>query len=386
MAINIPKIENPKDFFLFHDALNNVSFDIDFSITKKYRCRAQCHMCYIQNDWVDDNNFYKYVPKEVPTGEHLQKLFEVFTCYDVVSTIDDLKYLKDYHPNLFNFYREHGERFSISSMTDNALFRHVELIEKDMKARDITEISFSERFIQKVPIERILNALDRIQNRIQIKKIKIIIMPDYDNTKSIEKLSAWAQQCGVNLQKHLEFVVGIDTKLEHKNQSLIDMEDAKKHESTVYTEENGEIYPVHSEVLFLMYDGFYSELKSATSAYRSAPFASIHDFDPIEFLPKVLSGKIRDYTRYVHQIKNQTNPYFRYFNYVINSVRVNENFNYIPFMLLNTRSRYYEKLIASGKMIESGKGLIKANMTSGEPIVSLVDISMNQKVSLSKNI
>lgn len=375
MSINIPKIENPKDFFLFHDALNNVSFDIDFCITKKYRCRAKCHMCYIQNDWVDDENFYKYVPTSVPTGEHLNKLFQVFEHYDVVSTIDDLRYLKDHHPELFNFYREYGERFSISSMTDNALFRHVDLIENDMKAKDITEISFSERFMKRVPIDRILNALDRIQKRIQIQKIKIIIMPDCDNAESVVKLSAWAKQCGVNLQKHLEFVAGIETKLEQKDQNLIDLEDAKKHESTVYTEENGEIYPVHSEVLFLMYDGFYSELKSATSAHRSVPFASIHDFDPIAFLPKVLAGKIKDYTRYVRQIKNQSNPYFRYFEFVSNNVRVNENFNYIPFMLLNTRSRYYEQLIASGKMVESGKGLLKANITSGEPITSLIEIS-----------
>ncbi len=375
MAINIPKIENPKDFFLFHDGLNNISFDLDFCITKKYRCRANCHMCYIQNDWVDDENFYKYVPTSVPTGDQLKKLFEIFDYYDVVSTIDDLKYLKDNHPDLFNFYREYGERFSISSMTDNALFRHVEVIENDIKAKGITEISFSERFMKRVPIERILVALDRIQKKIQIQKIKIIIMPDCDNTESIRQLSDWAQQCGVELQKHLEFVAGIEAKLDQKDQYLLDLEDAKKHESTVYTEENGEIYPIHSEVLFLMNDGFYSELKSATSAHRSVPFASIHDFDPVEFLPKVLAGKIKDYGRYVHQIKNKTNPYFLYFEYVTNKIRVNENFNFIPYMLLNTRSRYYQQLIASGKMVETGKGLLNAKMSPADPIVSLIDIS-----------
>ncbi|OYZ19547.1 MAG: hypothetical protein B7Y39_12015 [Bdellovibrio sp. 28-41-41] len=375
MAINIPKIENPKDFFLFHDGLNNISFDLDFCITKKYRCRAKCHMCYIQNDWVDDENFYKFVPNSVPSGTHLKKLFEIFDHYDVVSTIDDLKYLKDNHPVLFDFYREYGEKFSISSMTDNALFRHVEIIENDVKAKDITEISFSERFLNRVPIDRIISALDRIQKTTHIQKIKIIIMPNCDNTESIQQLSIWTKQCGVELQKHLEFVEGIETKLDQKDQTLLDLEDAKKHESTVYTEENGEIYPVHSEVLFLMYDGFYSELKSATSAHRSEPFASIHDFDPVEFLPKVLEGKIRDYSRYVRQIKNQTNPYFRYFEYVTKKIRINENYNYIPFTLLNTNSRYYKRLITSGRMIESGKGLLKTNMNPTDSIISLVEIS-----------
>lgn len=375
MAINIPKIENPKDFFLFHDGLNNISFDLDFCITKKYRCRAKCHMCYIQNDWVDDENFYKYVPTSVPTGDHLKKLFEIFDCYEVVSTIDDLKYLKDNHPDLFSFYREYGERFSISSMTDNALFRHVEIIENDIKAKGITEISFSERFMKLVPIERILAALDRIQKKVRIRKIKIIVMPDCDNVRSIQQLSVWAKQCDVELQKHLEFVADIETKLDKKDKNLLDLADAKKNESTAYTEEHGEIYPVHSDVLFLMYDGFYSELKSATSAHRSVPFASIHDFDLVEFLPKVLAGKIKDYNRYVRQIKNKKNAYFGYFEYVTRNIRVNENFNYIPFMLLNTRSRYYQQLIASGKMVESGKGLLKTNMSSADPIVSLVDIS-----------
>jgi hypothetical protein len=375
MAINIPKIENPKEFFLLNDSLNNVTFDIDFSVTKKYRCRAKCSMCYIQNDWVSDDHFYKYVPNSPPVGEHLDKLLFLFDHFDVVSTIDDLRYLKDHHDNLFNFYREHGFRFSISSMTDNAIFRHVDIIDSEIRAKDITEISISERFLSKIQLPRLIQALDRIQKNVPIQKIKIIIMPEFDNSQKVKELSEWTNLNGILLQKHLEFVAGIENMLTEKDQNLLDFEDAKKHESTVYTEDFGEIYPVHSEVLFLMYDSFYSELKSATSEKRSASFASIHDFEPISFLSKVLNGKIRDYTRYTNQIQNRQNPYYRYFQYVVDHVRINENFNFVPFMLLNTKSKYYRQLVDAGTMIETGKGLLKKNLSDNEKVIPLVEIS-----------
>lgn len=382
MSISIPPLENPKRHFLLNDSFCNISYDLNFSIFRKYMCKAGCQICYIQNDWLDDTKFKKHIP--IHQGNQkpfIDQLLEFFSYFDLVSTIDDLKFVKDKHPDLFRFYQEYGEVFYLSSMTDNAIFRHIEIIERDIRNKGIREISISEHFLSVVNMAKLLRSLDRIQKHSKILKIKAILDRNVGDTESALALVKWCAENDVMLEKQLVFEEGITDCQADFSEVLINLSDARSDantnysESTAYTEEFGEIYPIQSEILLLMYDEFYGELKSATAEGRSLPFAKLQDFEPVSFLPKILAGKVADYRRYAESIQDKESLYYKYFKYVSDNLVIHPDFTFIPVPLMKQYSTYYKKLISSGAMVETPYGLVKAGRSD---IKSIIEFKENE--------
>jgi hypothetical protein len=370
--INFPDIKNPKEYFLKHDGLSNLGYDLDFSIFRKYRCFANCRMCYIKNDWIEKEKFNNFIPKNPPNVHELDILKGIFSYFEVVSIIDDLRFIKDQHPQFFKFYQEHQNLFYLSSMTDNAVFRHKDILLNEFKPIGIHEISFSEEFISKSSIEKLLLSLDAIHHRTHIKKLKLILTTTAIPTDHMSELLFWAKSNAVEIQKTLEFDHKIEEKVDSLNKDLTGYSDVRMTESTVYSEDFGDIYPVLNEVIFLMNDVFYCELKSATSDTRNQPFAYRDNFHPLKFLVAVLKGKIADYKMYCERIKNTQGRYHRYFKYVSDNLIINEEFNFIPNIILRPFSKYYKGLIEKGFAIDSKFGLLTNDYMKNK-IVPLID-------------
>lgn len=381
MTTSRVRIENPKEHFILNDSFNNIVYDIDFSVFKKYMCRAGCNICYIQDDWIPPDRFQRYIPIRTGGKTRIDRLMNVFSHFEIVSSIDDLRFVRDEHPELFRFYQEYGSVFHLSSMTDNAIFRHLPIIVNgEVKPKGIREISVSEFFLARVKTTKLLIALSQILHKSPILKIKAILAEDSLKPEASIALADWCKTNGVELEKQFEH--GADGS--KSNSILSDIansrisEDTGFTESSTYSEGFGEIYPIHSEILFLMYDGFYSELKSATKEGRSVPFATLADFDdPIRFLPKILEGKLADYRRYVDVIQNKDNDYYRYFKYVVDHLVINHNFNFIPRVAFKPYSPYYNRIVQSGKMIDTHYGLVMPNASPIIPIYTFKDHEPN---------
>ena len=70
-------------------------------------------------------------------------------------------------------------------------------------------------------------------------------------------------------------------------------------------------------------------------------------------------------------VPRQSALLFQYFNWVADHVQVNDNFNFIPGMLLQSNSRYYTKL-AEKNYDATQYGLIKKGTTNVTPILEIV--------------
>ena len=96
--LDTPEFEqstNFKEFFLKSDALCNIESEMAFSIFHRYNCKADCKMCYVQGEWLEDDVFAnKFVPSTIPPGVE-SRILEVFSYFDVVSSTDDLFYIKN---------------------------------------------------------------------------------------------------------------------------------------------------------------------------------------------------------------------------------------------------------------------------------------------------
>lgn len=361
--MSLIQIPNPKEHFIRYDSLNNVAYDVTFSIFKKYTCQAGCKICYIGNDFLSKESFKKHIPiaTNVNTRRYSDQLLEFLSYFELAAIIDDLRYVRDEHPELYKFYLEHSEAFWLSSMTDNAIFRHLPLIENDLKVIGLREISISEEFLYSVNDVKFFDALDRIQAKAKILKIKVILSGRAGIHQRANNLTIWCLGNGVMLEK--QYAHGVEP---NGKSSLAGLKNARYSQDSAFTEDvtyseavGEQLYPIHSESIFLQYDDFYSELKSATREDRSQPFAHLNDFaDPQVFLAKVLEGKIADYRRYAEWMENKEHDYYRYFQYVSENLVVHPDFNFLPRIVLRPDSIYYQKLLAKGKLVDTKFGLV----------------------------
>lgn len=364
--MSLVKIPNPKEHFIKHDGLGNVMFDFNFSIFKKYVCRAGCKICYIRDDFLPKETFQKHIPihTRVSARTYADKVVEFASYFMMPSIIDDLRYIHDEHPELYKFYQEYGAAFWLSSITDNALFRHLPIID-EIAFKGVREVSISEQFLYNVNEEKFFEALKSIRAKMEIWKIKVILFSGEGIAPRAERLKVWCEHNGVMLEKQFEHGITESAEktvlLELKGSRYSD--DSSFVEDRTYSENGTDIYPIHSETIFLQYDDFYSELKSATREDRGSPFAQLDDFsnDPQSFLARVLEGKITDYARYTALMQNKEHDYYRYFKYVSENLVVNRNFNFIPRIVLKPDSFYYQKLLAKGTLVDTKFGLVDPN-------------------------
>lgn len=377
---NIVKIDNPKEHFIRHDGLNNVQYDVTYSVFKKYSCQAGCKICYIGQDFLPQDKFKKYIPlaRTVTNNSYIDQLTDFISYFKLAAVIDDLRYVKEEHSDLYQFYLEHSHMFWLSSMTDNAVFRHLPLMDDPLNFIGLREISLSEQFLQKANWRKVLQALDKIQSKAKILKIKLILSAQESFFKKANELQSWCISNAVMLEKQYEHGSQIDNSnplavLPNTRHSVSDVENVFSEEVTY--SEGFNLYPIHSESIFLQYTDFYSELKAATREDRTASFASLGDFsvNPAAFLAKVLEGKKTDYAKYVEWMKCKDNDYYRYFDYVAKNLVVNHGFNFIPRFVLRPDSVYYNKLLQSKQFIDSKYGLVDPTAKQIIPIYSFKD-------------
>ena len=377
---NIVRIENPKEHFIRHDGLNNVQYDVTYSVFKKYTCRAGCKICYIGNDFLPEDKFKKHIPitSSVTNLGYIDKLTNFISYFKLAAVIDDLYYIKEQHLDLYKFYLEHSHLFWLSSMTDNAVFRHLSLMDDNLRFIGLREISLSEQFLQKTNWIKLLAALDKIQSKAKILKIKLILSPYGALADKASELQKWCIDNAVMLEKQYEHGSSIDNL--HPLAFLPNTRHSVSDDKNIFSEEvtyseGFNLYPIHSESIFLQHTNFYSELKAATREDRTSSFATLNDFslNPAAFLVKVLEGKKTDYAKYAEWMKRKDHDYYRYFDYVAKSLVINHDFNFIPRFALRPDSVYYSKLLQETSFVDSKYGLVDPTAKQIIPIYSFKD-------------
>ena len=376
---NFEQSTNFKEFFLKDDALCNIESELAFSIFHRYTCKADCKMCYVAHEWVEDETFQnKFVPPVVPP-EVENRILETFEYFDVVSTIDDLFYIKNKHPHLYDFYVRNSHLMSSSSMTDMAFIQQHGLIMNELNFKMIYEISFSDRFLEfrdGTMVDVVLKQLIEVHKKSPIQKIKFIICDGYGNdaeySTAVQKLIEWAEDENLFIDIHDDITQG-----ENNRYDLT----AADHQETNHLQnaDDSYIYQILTEVTYLQYTSMFLTL-SQTIRENSVPFFDImkgDKFDAWTFLVKMLQSKMDTYLYYLKKIKTSCeritgnrNKYFDYFTYVSENVIVNHDYNFIPRFMLRPYAKFFKMLVQNG-YADTKLGLIQPGTTKPVPIITL---------------
>jgi hypothetical protein len=367
---SVQNVTNFKEYFLQYDGLNHVSQELGFSLFKRYTCKAGCKMCYLQNDWIADEDFGIFIPKEI--DDHTEaRLLSFFEAFSDVGTYDDLAYLKRAHPHLYEFYKKHSHRLVNTSMSDTAFIQQYPLLMNELNFKGIYEITFSDVFLNKKSgglAHDIVNMLKPLHAKMPLLKIKVVrITQEGEKSDAVKKVVDYAHSIGIAVGLQDDIVKGDNNKL-----SL----DVADYQELNYFAQGSEPMQVLSEITYLQYTSSFMTLTDTVSP-TSVPFFDVLSTDDISvFLYNSLDAKLKTYTRYTKEMDNTCgNKLFDYFAYVSTSVVLHPKFNFIPRMSLKPWTAMYHKLIAQG-WTETKLGLYRPN---GEPVTPIFTISTKPK-------
>lgn len=341
-------------YWLGQDCLCPVNYDIYFSLGTRYYCDAGCKICYI------DKNF-KHLKSNLPTyfpeitAKHEQFWQDAFSNFMVVSTADDMMFLKLNYPKQFQWYQAHAKDMEYS-FTDNAIFRTARMV-KDIQFKNTASISISSKFAGSVNQQKLFDALSRIHDVSPIKKIKFV---DCGDMGSLRPFIEYAESAGMRIMVHHDFAA---------ERRVLEHEWAEEQNTWVDSTELG-LVQIQREAPHLFYDRFYFSSDDASDIDEESWWI-VDDiskpFDKELLLVKLIEGKQRRYLKWINQTKNQKfQDYFK----LTDTYRVNENYNFIPGIMLAPYTRYCNSLLESG-WLKTQHGLFKP--TEGGVVVPIIE-------------
>lgn len=358
-----------KSFFVHEDNIIPVKQELVFSMLRRYNCFAGCHICYVDKLFEKDKTkFSRFIPSEV-TQEMSDKWIKLTSAYKINTTIDDLLFLKQSHPTLFSWYKDHFSLFQSASITDNAFVRTYDILMNEVECpKGINEITFSDVWVSKVNLSKILDKLKQLDKRSKILKIKFVIThPDAVGWEVTNKMRDFAAAHDIHFHVQSDIL----------NLETVDLKD--KDQIFSYAAYDGKIFTICSEADYFQYDSFFLTLTDTISP-TSTPYDVLDDdFTFTRHISRHLHGKkvvYKDYTKTLSKSDNRYNQrYNEYFSFVSENLIVNDDYNFLPYLSVNPYDFLHKRLRQEG-WIDTKFGLFRP---TSEKVVPLFTFKKGQE-------
>jgi hypothetical protein len=361
--------QNHKLYWLEEDSLRPFDSDLYFSPMSKYTCRADCQVCYIKDELKEGFAHFDISVPPVITPDMEKRWFDFFEYFFELRTNDDFTFLKLNHPHIYDWYLNYAHLFGFC-MTDNSIIRHYKMLMKDIKVRELSDISLSESFLLKAnKNQKVLNILKDYQSRYNIVKIKVIrtsIDPMVD--PRVQEIIDWLIENNLynslqgNLLDESNHVYG-DTDLDYQNTYVFNYK--------------GKIYQIYREAIQLYNDRFFYSINDATNIHLDTFYkAPDTPLDINELMYYQLTGKQKLYKQFAFELSDSQDPriikYKDYFE-TTNKFTVNRDFNFIPDIMLKHNTKFLSRLLNQHGYIMTPAGIIKPRPDNS--VVSIVSIN-----------
>jgi len=337
-------------YWLREDALRSLDYDVYFSVGTRYYCDAGCKVCYIKDNLKQTKELSNF---DNDLAKHHEKWLEFFKYFGVVRTNDDLYYLKHNHIKEYQWYQMYGYMFELC-ITDNAIFRTLEL--DDIKLASIADISISTDFLNHVGVEKVLTACKELYDKYGVRKIKYI---DCGHPELFKAIIEWANKLELHNCVHHDF------RTNHRD--ILNHAWAEYQNTWVINDDRG-LMQIYRESVHLYYDRFFFSSDDATDV-QIEPFYQFEDEININtFVVKLLQGKQNLYNQWRNRpIEKRFRDYYA----IATQYKVNEDFNFIPRIMMSPKAKFFYKLLEDG-WTQTQYGLVKLpNNGTIVPILSI---------------
>lgn len=343
------------DYFLRHDALHPLVYDLTFSLTSRYTCRAGCKVCYIGPKLKAG---FKKFPNDVPnyiTDEDEEFWFDTFKYFYALRTNDDLFYFKNNFPHLFDWYKKNASMFEFG-MTDNAFLSQYNIIMNEIDLKGLSDVSLSETFLVKANKDgKILKIIKELFAKYDISKFKILATESFGKHPEVTSVIEYLNGRGLNNMIQHDFRYSENPRFE--------LNDILEYQNTHILSYNDRTYQIYRECVHLYNDRFFYSVDDA-SDYNWPSFYILDDkkFKPEKLIAEMLKGKLKLYKGFKDELQDIIDPAVNKFrDYYLKSQDfiVNDDFNFIPNFMLPANTKFYEQMILNRGFKSTEWGLIK---------------------------
>lgn len=341
-------------YWLTQDGLHNLDYDLFFSPFQKYTCQAGCKVCYISKELDESAKVIRqYAPVRINAEQEAVWNYW-FSKFDRVGHSDDLRYIKLNFPHIHEWLKVNSNKFRYC-MTDNAILRQHEILLEEMNFAGIMDISISDQFLDTSPTMwgNVRIRLEELTQKYKIDQIKFLITKPGPQDNTIAELIKWVDGQGLAYLVHYDFTD--ESNLKHEVVNAVNYNDWVMCQ-------NGRLYEIQKETVQLFGDRWFFSSQDATSR---SPFW-IMDTDNARSLETLMYnmflGKQENYGNMAKSLvpdsmlAEQFSAYFK----IPATYKVNQDFNFIPFMLINSHSKFVSSLVAQG-WLNTAQGLYKPN-------------------------
>jgi len=330
-------------YFLKEDALHSLTYDLYFSPTYKYTCRANCQVCYIKDKLKEGFSTFENKVPTIITDKDEERWFSVFAHFNVLRTNDDLTYLRLNYPVMFTWYQKHAGLFEFG-MTDNAIFTQKNTLLNHIDLKGLADVSISDYFLRKSNKEgKVLAVLKEIGEKYGIVKFKVIRTNTEPFDYSVQSVVDWLNDNGLpNCIQH---------DLRYNANDRFDLSNEFDYQTNYILSENNKTYQIYREAVHLYNDRFFYSIDDATDLSWDTFHQITGKFDIKDFLFDVLNGKIKLYNKFADELETVDKSLAQKFrNYYIECQRfnVNKDYNFIPNFMLEDNNKIYQKLVEYG--------------------------------------
>jgi len=348
-----------KQHFLREDNLTSLQSELIFSVLRRYNCLAGCHVCYVDKYFEEHHkkDTGRLIPQEI-TPEMTALWDKVFDHYYFRNTIDDLYWMKQKHPHLFNWYKDNSSKLYFGSMTDNNFIRAWDILINEIDTpAGVYELTFSDEWLKKIRVDEIVEKLDKIHKKVPITQVKII-QSDFEslNWPVVKKVTDWMSANGVMLAVH------------HNSKKFDTVDLGHEYQQMTFASYDGDLYTVCGEADYLQYDSFFLTLIDAIDP-NCEPYDTIADgdFNLHRHVGNHMHGKIKLYNQYANKLAfapgELTKVYRNYFKWVSENVIVHSDYNFISEISLRPEHTFYQKYIENGWTGIKNVGIVKPSDT-----------------------
>jgi hypothetical protein len=303
-----------RDFFIELDATISLTWDLDFTLFNQTFCCGASPECSLP----------KIGAVVKPENFVLSEKLDFLQNFQKVSTLDNLVLIKAKFPELYQWYKENSHNFYISSLNNGFIRTN---ILKEFSFKGINEVKISSSYLRnEVIAEQLLKTLDDLHQHCPIQQLSLVINPLSND------LINWAQNNNISVDLITE-------------KELLKAED----------NHDVDLWP---NIFYMSGDKFYLTKHDSQHSFNS--FASLDD-SLESFIQKMINKRISYYRLCEHQDPKIN----EYLNWVTKSIIVNNNFTFIPSIMIK------DKMINNLKWLNfNNLGILKPN-SQPIPLISI---------------
>lgn len=350
---------DPIRYFMENDSLRGLG-EVSLTFLSHYHCNVGCEICYLKDRWQPIKTLLAN-SSDFTADTLRENYLNVNKHFHDIEIFDDVMVLRKFFPKLYEDFGSLTSNLIASSVTDNLILRFAKDIDL-LPYKGMYQITITDTYLLKHEL-KLLKAIKTITDKLgKVRVIRIIaehnqLSSDLRMEQAIRNLHCYADCVNTINNMH---ITAVRTEDPAANLPFDRVDD------NVHTEGEN-FYFINNNCVYCCNGHYYFTMEELIKPNPADAFTTTAA-NAETFISDYLIGKIALYQKYAGQLQDHTTPFYQYFKAVGERIKINPDYNFIPFFMINWNFKIFDALLDLG-WTKVPQGIIRKDATVIKPLV-----------------